>query len=108
MHHFPIHNYLNTPKYGNFTTVIKRKVSSVILLNVFYNIYVFHNIKDGVISLGGCDKTVPGVLMPLARLNAVSTKPQVFFVNTWMLNPFSACCIFKFSQHEPILFIEKI
>lgn len=26
---------------------------------------------DAIVALGGCDKTVPGVLMPLARLNAV-------------------------------------
>lgn len=26
---------------------------------------------DAIITIGGCDKTVPGVLMPLARLNAI-------------------------------------
>jgi len=26
---------------------------------------------DAIIALGGCDKTVPGVLMPLARLDAI-------------------------------------
>lgn len=29
---------------------------------------------DAIISLGGCDKTVPGVLMPLARLNATGVQ----------------------------------
>jgi dihydroxy-acid dehydratase len=26
---------------------------------------------DAIITLGGCDKTVPGVLMPIARLNLI-------------------------------------
>ena len=33
---------------------------------------MYYLCKDGIIALSGCDKTVPGALMPLARLNAVS------------------------------------
>lgn len=34
-------------------------------------VFCLHCLQDAIISLAGCDKTIPGVMMPLARLNAV-------------------------------------
>lgn len=50
---------------------------------------------DAIIALGGCDKTVPGVLMPLARLDSVSSRSHVHRPAVWnpdrLLSPRLAC-----------------
>ena len=46
------------------------------------------------------------------NVNAVNiAEKEQLFIELWKLliiNPFSASCIFKFSQPEPILFIKQI
>ena len=77
-------NYRPIPLLSNFSKVFERG---------FYNRYIEFNIR----------------LQILYRCQFGSRKNHsTAFSLTYLVNPFSARCVFKFSEPEPILFIEQI